>query len=160
NALLGWADMLRAHSLPASRRERAIEAVYANARREAQLVDDLLDVSRMMAGKIELHRAPVSIADVLRAARDIVQQTADAKRIEVAMDSHVPGVMLSGDAIRLQQVFWNLLSNALKFTPEHGVVTVRARSADDDVEIAISDTGPGISADTLRSIFEPFRQGD
>jgi signal transduction histidine kinase/CheY-like chemotaxis protein len=160
NALLGWADMLRGQILTENRRERAIEAVYANAKREAQLVDDLLDISRMMAGKIELHRAPVDVVEVLYAAREIVQPSADAKRIEITTDIQIPHVTLSADPMRLQQIFWNLLANAIKFTPEHGVINLRARRSDGDIEVTISDSGPGIAANLLGSVFEPFRQGD
>jgi len=160
NALLGWADMLKSNMLEEGRRQRAIEAVHANALRQAQLVDDLLDITRMMSGKLQLRRAAVNLDDAVRSAVDVVQSAADAKRIEltVAMSGSLPP--LNADPMRLQQAVWNLLSNAIKFTPDHGVIHTTVQEVDGAIEIVVSDTGQGIQSELLPTIFEPFRQGD
>lgn len=160
NALLGWADMLKSNMLEDGRRERAIEAIHANAQRQAQLVDDLLDIARMMSGKLQLRRTGVNLDDEVRAAVDVVQPAADAKRIEltVAISASLPP--LNADAMRLQQAVWNLLSNAIKFTPDHGVIHITVQKVGGTIEIVVTDTGQGIQSELLRSIFEPFRQGD
>jgi signal transduction histidine kinase len=160
NALLGWSDMLKHRMVDDNGRDRAIDAIHANAKRQAQLVDDLLDIAGMMSGKLQLRRSPVDVTELVRAAVDIVQPTADAKSVELAFDADAPVGLLNGDGIRLQQVFWNLLSNAIKFTPEHGVVRVRLRPVDEAIELIVSDTGQGIPSVLLRSIFEPFHQAD
>jgi signal transduction histidine kinase len=160
NAVLGWADMLKSNMLEDGRRERAITAIHANARRQAQLVDDILDITRMMSGKLQLRRARVNLDDAVRAAVDVVQSAADAKRIElsVAISGSLPP--LNADPMRLQQAVWNLLSNAIKFTPDHGVVHTAVQNIDGAIEIVVSDTGQGIQSELLPTIFEPFRQGD
>jgi len=160
NALLGWADMLKRDVLPEHRRGRAIEAIYANATREAQLVDDLLDLARLMSGKLPLHRTPVDLSEVIRAAIDVVQSSADAKQVELTVDLPSAIRPMRADATRLQQVVWNLLSNAIKFTRSHGVVSVRVADVGGCTEVTITDTGQGIPTDLLESIFQPFRQAD
>jgi signal transduction histidine kinase/CheY-like chemotaxis protein len=160
NAILGWADMLRSGKLDPSRRERALQAVYDSARRQAQLVDDLLDVSRIMSGKLRLQLAAVDIAEIVRAAAEIVQPAADAKRIRLSIDTAGWHAAFYGDGARLQQIVWNLLTNAVKFTPEGGAVQLHLRGARAAVEIVVSDSGEGITPDFLPSVFEPFRQGD
>jgi signal transduction histidine kinase/ActR/RegA family two-component response regulator len=160
NALLGWADMLKSDVLPEPRRRRAIEAIHANAARQAQLVDDLLDVARLMSGKLPLRCTSIEFGDVLRAAMEIVQPAADAKQIELAVDASPRLRAMYADPVRLQQVVWNLLSNAIKFTPPHGVVSVRVAEDGDQVELSVADTGQGIPDSLLQSIFEPFQQVD
>jgi signal transduction histidine kinase/ActR/RegA family two-component response regulator len=160
NALLGWADMLKSNMLEDGRRERAIEAIHANARRQARLVDDLLDIARMMSGKLQLRRAGVNLDDAVRAAVDVVQPAADAKRIELTVAIPGPLPPLHADAMRLQQAVWNLLSNAIKFTPDHGVIHIAVQKVGGNIEIVVTDTGQGIQSELLRSIFDPFRQGD
>ena len=160
NALLGWADMLKSNMLEEGRRERAIEAIHANARRQAQLVDDLLDIAGMMSGKLQLRRAGMYLDDVVRAAVDVVRPAADAKRIEltVAIAGSLPP--LNADPMRLQQAVWNLLANAIKFTPDHGVIHTAVQKVGGALEIVVSDTGQGMQSELLPTIFEPFRQGD
>ncbi len=160
NAILGWARILRSPELDPETRERAIETVERNARNQAQLIDDLLDVSRIISGKIRLDVQPLYLADAVRQACDAVQPAADAKeiRFEKLLDPRAGPV--SGDADRLQQVVWNLLSNAVKFTPKGGRVQVRLERVDSRVEIIISDTGKGIGPEVLPHIFERFRQAD
>jgi signal transduction histidine kinase/CheY-like chemotaxis protein len=160
NALVGWSEVLRTRSLTEGQRDRAIAGIHANARRQAQLVDDLIDVARMMSGKLNLERSSISIGDVIRGAVDIVQRSADAKHIDLSADVPAGLRPLNGDGIRLQQVIWNLVTNAVKFTPEHGIVSVRVREVDNELEIAVADTGRGIPPELRVAIFEPFRQVD
>ncbi|WP_437878104.1 hybrid sensor histidine kinase/response regulator [Sorangium sp. So ce513] len=159
-AVLGWIRMLRTGKLADDRRERALETVERNAQAQAQLVDDLLDISRIMAGKLRLDVKPVELVAVIDAALDVVRPAADAKavRLEPLLD---PGVApVAGDAGRLQQVVWNLLSNAVKFTPRGGLVSIRLERADGAAEIVVSDTGQGIDPSFLPYVFEQFRQAD
>jgi len=158
-AMLGWVQMLRAGSLPPDKRVRALETVERNARAQAQLIDDLLDVSRILSGKLRLEVAPVDVGPIVQEALDSVRPAADAKgvRIQAALDS-LSTVM--GDAQRLQQVVWNLLSNAVKFTPRGGRVQVFVERRDSSVELTVADTGKGIAIDFLPHVFERFRQAD
>jgi signal transduction histidine kinase/ActR/RegA family two-component response regulator len=160
NAILGWADILRTDRMAAGRRERAVQAIYDSAKRQARLIDELLDVARIMSGKLRLERARVNLVDAVRAAVEIVQPSADAKRIMMTFDADSSIGPFHGDGARLQQIAWNLLTNALKFTPECGRVYVRLRRAGEFAELAIRDTGQGISPAFLGSVFEPFRQAD
>ncbi len=160
NAILGWADMLRHGTLDGARRERAVQAIYSSATRQAQLVDELLDVARIMSGKLALERAPIDSHDAVRRAVDLVQPAADCKRVQIAVDADASAGAIDGDSARLQQIVWNLLTNAVKFTPEGGTVHVRARRSGAVVELAVADTGPGIPAEFLPFIFDAFRQAD
>jgi len=160
NSILGWADMLRRGRLDEPRRVRAFQAIYDSARRQAQLIDDLLDVSRIMSGKLRLDVTPVDLCDIVHDALHAIQPTADAKIIRITGEAE-PGLgFIEGDSTRLQQIVSNLLSNAVKFTPGGGSVHVRLTRIRDEIELAISDTGQGISAEFLPSVFEPFRQAD
>jgi PAS domain S-box-containing protein len=158
-AMLGWVQLLRSGSLPADKRERALETVERNARAQGQLIEDLLDVSRILSGKMKLDVEPVDVSTVVEQAMESVRPAADARgiRLQAAMDS--TGSIL-GDAHRLQQVVWNLLSNAVKFTPRGGRVQVFVERRDSSVEITVADTGKGISASFLPHVFERFRQAD
>jgi len=160
NAILGWAHMLRIGRLDAETSVRAIETIERNARSQAQLVEDILDVSRMITGKLTLQMDVVDVANVINAAIDSVQLAADSKQIqiEVILDPSVRHV--AGDASRLQQAVWNLLSNAIKFTPTGGKVSVKLEHVDSNVVIQVSDTGQGISKEFLPCVFDRFRQGD
>ena len=160
NAILGWADMLRHGALPESRRERACEAIFNNATRQARLIDELLDMARLMAGKLQLQRTDVHPQDLVSAALEIVQIAADAKRIHVEAVVDPSLGAIRGDGARLQQVLWNLLANAVKFTPEGGTVHLRARRKETFVEFVVTDSGIGIPRDFLPAVFEPFRQAD
>ena len=160
NAVLGWADMLRRGTLDDAKRTRASHAIYDGARRQSQLIDDLLDVARIMSGKLRLSRAAVDMHDIIHAAIDVVQPVADAKRIQIAVDAEPSVGALYADGARLQQIVWNLLSNAVKFTPEGGAVRLGLRRTNNLVELSVTDTGPGIPADFVGSVFEPFRQAD
>jgi PAS domain S-box-containing protein len=159
-ALLGWARMLRGGGLDEASTAHALEVIERNTMLQAQLIDDLLDLSRAITGKLQLDLRPVDPAAVIQAAIDSVQALADAKNIalRVVLDASAGPVV--GDAHRLQQVVWNLLSNGIKFTPPHGVVELALDRADTAARITVRDTGPGISPQLLPQIFEPFHQAD
>src|SRR5437762_2740238 len=158
--ILAWVSQLRRGTLDPDRVVRALEAIERNARAQVHLVDDLLEVSRIISGKMRLEVKAVRLADVIDPAIEAVRPAAMAKDIRVVKAFH-PGVHpIRGDAQRLQQVAWNLLSNAIKFTPEHGRVEVQLAPADTHVELSVRDTGQGISPAFLPHVFERFRQGD
>lgn len=160
NAILGWSRMLLTGSLVPEQRERALSTIERNARAQAQLIDDLLDVSRIITGKLRIEVAPVELVRVIEAAIDVVRPAADAK--EVRIQSILDGIAgpLMGDADRLQQVVWNLLSNAVKFTPRGGRVVVRLERLDSSLVITVEDTGSGIEPDFLPFVFDRFRQAE
>ncbi len=160
NAILGWAHMLRANKLDHTTQTRALETIERNAKSQAQLIEDILDVSRIVTGKLRLDVRPVELAPVVDAAIDAVRPAADAKgiRIETILDPRAGPV--SGDPNRLQQIVWNLVSNAVKFTGKDGRVQVQLQRVSSYVEIVVSDTGQGISAEFLPYVFDRFRQAD
>jgi signal transduction histidine kinase/DNA-binding response OmpR family regulator len=160
NAMLGWAKMLNSGALTPEQARRAIEAVERNARAQAQLVDDLLDLSRITAGKLRIETAPVDVAAALEAAIDVVRPAADAKgvRLQAVLDRGLGPAL--GDPGRLQQVFWNLLANAVKFTPRGGLVFVRLGREGSSLVVTVEDSGQGIAPEFLPHVFERFRQED
>ena len=160
NAILGWTRMLRAGKLDADRAARALETIERNAQMQAALVEDMLDVSRIITGKLMLNVGALDLRTVVAAAFDTVRMAADAKQIDVRLLLDDDVDLASGDADRLQQVVWNLLSNAIKFTPSGGVVEVRTRRDGSHVELAITDSGQGIPPEFLPHVFERFRQAD
>jgi len=160
NAILGWSDMLRTGKVDDLKRERAYQVIFDSAKRQAQLIDDLLDVSRIMSGKLRLDRGVVDLEDVARAAMQVVQPAADARRLQVVLDAEPTTARVYGDRARIQQVVWNLLSNAIKFSNEGSTVQVRLRQRRNVLELSVTDAGLGIAADFLKSVFEPFRQAD
>ena len=159
NPILGWSQLLQQGKLDETRQKEALATIERNAQLQAQLIEDLLDISRIMQGKITLVAAPVNLAVVISAAVDTVRLAAQAKHIEIALDLGEVAP-LWGDAARLQQVVWNLLSNAVKFTPQGGQVTVTLRQLDRLAEIRVIDTGKGIDPPFLPYVFEYFRQED
>ena len=160
NAILGWSDMLRLGTLPEDRRGRACEAIFNNAIRQARLIDELLDMARIMAGKLQLELTMVDPREIAASAVETVQMAAEAKRIHLDVDADPAFDALYADGARLRQVLWNLLANAIKFTPEGGSVRLRVARRDAWAEMVVSDSGIGIAGDFLPSVFEPFRQAD
>lgn len=162
SAILGWAQVLRRGTRDEADLHRGLQTIERNARAQAQLIEDLLDMSRITSGKVVLDMATLAPSNVIEAALEAAGPAAAAKNIRLEKHIDLSAGFISGDAGRLQQVFWNLLSNAIKFTPRDGTVTVtvRAAAAAGLVEFCISDTGVGIQADFLAYVFERFRQAD
>ena len=159
-AIYGWVRMLSTNVIPPTERDRALATVERNALAQARLIDDLLDVSRAISGKLRLERRPVNVAEIVRAAVDTVMPAVDAKGIRLLTTiDDATGVILA-DPDRVQQVIWNLLSNAIKFTPTDGVIDLAARRHGSDVEIVVRDTGIGIHPEFVPYVFERFRQAD
>jgi signal transduction histidine kinase len=159
NAMLGWSRMLRIADKP-EMFARGLESIERNAKAQAQLVEDLLDVSRIIAGKMQLQAHPVDLRGVVRQAVDVVKPAADAKGIAITAECGADACRVNGDADRLQQIVWNLLSNAVKFTPPNGRVDITCTKAGSDAFVSVTDTGKGIPATFLPHLFEPFRQLD
>jgi signal transduction histidine kinase/FixJ family two-component response regulator len=159
-AILGWSRLLRDQNFSEERAANALDIIERNARAQAQLIDDLLDVSRIMAGKLRLDLSPVDPAAAVVAATDTIRPAAEAKGISLQTHLDPQAWRVSGDLDRLQQVVWNLVSNAVKFTPEGGRVRVRLERVNSRIEIVVSDTGMGISPEFMPHVFERFRQAD
>jgi CheY-like chemotaxis protein/anti-sigma regulatory factor (Ser/Thr protein kinase) len=159
NAILGWASMLRGGSLDARGIARATQVIYDNAQRQRQLIEDLLDISRMMTGRTALERQDVDLGGVITSAVESVMPQAEAKGIELTFNRRA-AVRTDADARRLEQVFLNLLTNAVKFTPRGGRIEVDVVSSDRTAEVRVSDTGIGIDPAFLPYVFDPFRQAD
>jgi signal transduction histidine kinase/ActR/RegA family two-component response regulator len=161
NAVLGWARMLGSRELAPERARHAIAAIERNAAALAHLIDDLLDVSRIVAGTLRLAPQPVDLVAVTQAALDTVRPLAATKNVHLAFSPNLAAMEpVSGDAGRLEQVIWNLLTNAIKFTPENGRVDVFIERSNDHMEVRVVDTGQGISPDFLPHVFERFRQAN
>ena len=159
NAILGWAHILRSTEAAPDVAE-GVEVIDRNARAQAQIIEDLLDMSRIISGKVRLEIKPMDLGSVIKSALESVEPMAAAKAIKVSTILGPGPTVISGDSTRLQQVFWNLLTNALKFTPKGGRVEVVLKRADSRIEISVTDTGEGIAADFLPHVFDRFRQAD
>ena len=160
NAILGWSQMLRLSTLSESDRQRGLEIIERNTRVQAQLIEDLLDMSRITSGKLRLDIQAMAPAAVVEAALDTVRAAADAKGIRLTSVLDPAAGPVVGDPNRLQQVVWNLLSNAIKFTGKNGRVQVRLQRVNSHIEISVTDTGIGIAPEFLPHVFERFRQAD
>ncbi len=159
-SLFGWTRLLRSANLDPSGVSRALDAIERSVQAQRQLVEDLLDVSRIIAGKLQLQMTSVQIESIIETALNMVRPLADAKSISIRLHfaSRIPPVQ--GDPARLEQIIWNLLTNAIKFTPQHGRVDVSLTSTSSDVNIIVQDTGEGISSEFLPYVFDRFRQAD
>jgi signal transduction histidine kinase len=159
-AIFGWVRMLATDMVPPGERGRALATVERNARAQARLIDDLLDVSRAISGKLRLESRPVNVAEIVRAAVDTVTPALEAKSIDLrpAIDEAAGTILADPD--RVQQIVWNLLSNAIKFTPQGGAIDLTVTRSATDVEIVISDSGIGIHPEFVPYVFERFRQAD
>ncbi|MBA3923786.1 MAG: response regulator, partial [Nostocaceae cyanobacterium] len=160
NPILGWSQLLQKTKLDSGRQAEALATIERNAKLQAQLIEDLLDISRIMQGKLSLTAAPVSLPFVISAAVETVRLAAEVKNIQIALDLDLAIASISGDAGRLQQVVWNLLTNAVKFIPHGGQVTVELRQIDLLAQLRVIDTGKGINPQFLPYVFEYFRQED
>ncbi|WP_313933796.1 MULTISPECIES: hybrid sensor histidine kinase/response regulator [unclassified Calothrix] len=160
NPILGWTKLLQTQKLTPTKAQQALETIERNAKLQAQLIEDLLDISRMLRGKLSLQTAPVNLIEVIAGAIETVQLAANSKSIQIQTILQPGKQTVFGDANRLQQVFWNLLSNAIKFTPEGGRVEVKLAEIGKQVQIQVIDNGKGINADFIPHVFEYFRQAD
>jgi signal transduction histidine kinase/CheY-like chemotaxis protein len=160
NAIVGWSDMLRSGMLGEADRLRAFESIYSNSRRQARLIDELLDVARITTGKLRLERSIVDLEQVVREALEVVQAAADAKDLRITFTTDNAVGPIYGDAARLQQIAWNLLSNAVKFTPDGGAVRVSVTRLNSVAELVVSDNGVGMPPEFIPWVFEAFRQAD
>jgi PAS domain S-box-containing protein len=160
NAIMGWAKMLTSYDADEQRQKSALQTIERNAVAMAQLIEDLLDMSRVISGTLRIEVQPVALSRVIETALESIRPAAIAKKLDLVpmIDANVPALM--GDPARLQQVVWNLLSNAVKFTPPGGRVEVMLRNVHSQVEISVKDTGKGIAPAFIPSVFEPFRQED
>ena len=158
--IIGWANMLRTMEFDEAARQRALATIERNARAQQQIVNDLLDISRIISGKFRFEMQPTDLLAVVEAAAEVVRPAAEAKDISLTIEMTDEPCRVSGDADRLQQVAWNPLSNAVKFTPTGGKVSVMLTCKEDKAEIVVTDTGEGISQQFLPFVFDRFRQAD
>jgi len=159
-SILGWSHLLRSGQLNAETTTRALETIERNARAQTKLIDDLLDVSRIITGKLRLNMRPTELMSVISAAIDAARPAANARNIELNVAQPEAACTVNGDPDRLQQIVWNLISNAIKFTHEGGNVSVQIECAESTVSLRVIDTGKGISAEFLPHVFDRFRQAD
>jgi CheY-like chemotaxis protein/nitrogen-specific signal transduction histidine kinase len=159
-AILGWSRMLMGGQISADAQQRAIEVIDRNARSQAQLIEDLLDISRIVAGRLRVEFKPVDMSAVIAAAVEAVRPTAEAKRIRIQTVLSAGAGPILGDSERLQQVVWNLLSNAIRFTPANGFVHIELQRVESQVELRVTDNGVGIKPEFLPHLFERFTQSD
>ena len=159
-SVLGWATLIRSGDIDEANYAIALETIERNARLQARLIDDLLDVSRIITGNLHLELRPIDLAPVVEAARDAVRPTAEAKGINLGTSLATARCTIKGDSNRLRQVVWNLLLNAIKFTPRGGSVSADLHCNDASVVLTVSDTGEGIDPDFLPHVFDRFRQAE
>jgi PAS domain S-box-containing protein len=160
NAILGWSRMLVAGTVPEEKKAHALATIVRNASSQHQLIEDLLDVSRIVSGKLRLSVEPMDLSAVIDAAIDAVHPAADAKGVKLSSHVDANAGLMRGDSARLQQVVWNLATNAVKFTPRGGSIDLRLESKSSNVRLTVTDTGTGIAAEFLPYVFDRFRQED
>jgi len=160
SAILLWSQLLRTHVNDPAQRNEALDAIHSNAKAQSQLINDLLDVSRVVSGKVRVELQPQPLGPVIRDAIESVRPAADAKGVRIALELASPPAVAGLDATRFQQVLWNLLNNAVKFTARGGTVRVRTEIAGESARLTVSDTGQGIPLDFLPHLFDRFRQAD
>jgi protein-histidine pros-kinase len=160
NAILGWTSLLRSGKLEGERPTQALQTIERNARAQVQLIEDLLDVSRIVSGKLQIEASPVDLVRVVESSIDVMRPAANAKRIRVTTAFAAPQLYVVGDPDRLQQVVWNLLSNAIKFSAEDGHVDVRLEHGERHARVVVRDVGKGIARQFLPYVFDRFRQAD
>ncbi|HEX9960381.1 MAG TPA: ATP-binding protein, partial [Pyrinomonadaceae bacterium] len=160
NAIVGWSSLLMSNSLDAQATARAVETIGRNARAQSQIIEDLLDVSRIITGKLSLNAGLTEVEAVVKTALESLYPAAESKNITIKSEFESPSKFIWGDADRLQQIMWNLLSNAIKFTPKGGAVEVVVSQVDSQIQIKIRDTGQGISKEFLPFVFDRFSQAD
>jgi PAS domain S-box-containing protein len=160
NSIVGWAGLLREGKLDENKTARAVDAITRAAHAQDQIISDLLDVSRIISGRMRLDIRPLRLVEVLETAIETMRPAADAKEIRLQSLFDPAASPIAGDPDRLRQVFWNLLSNAVKFTPKGGRIQIRSQRIDSHVEITVSDTGIGIEPSLIPFVFDRFRQGD
>lgn len=160
NSILGWAKILLTKEVDEATKINALQTIEKSARSQAKLIEDLIDSSRVASGKLRLELRPVNLYDIIKTVYNSQQPAAEAKKISLDFSANSENVQVFGDSMRLQQVFTNLLSNALKFTPENGAIELNIETGDDSVKIAVRDDGQGIRPDILPNIFAQFQQGD
>jgi signal transduction histidine kinase len=160
NAIVGWARLLRSGGLDSGNLEHAYEVIERNAWSQKQIIEDMLDVSRIITGKLRIGLVPLELLPVIQAAIEVVRPAAQAKDIVIKIHSEAPDLHVSGDAERLQQVIWNLLSNAVKFSVAGGLIEIVIKKKNGQAEIKVIDSGPGIPQEFLPHVFERFSQAD
>jgi signal transduction histidine kinase len=159
NAILGWTRILRSSNVDEETVERALETIERSAKSQAQMIEDLLDVSRVINGNLRLNQIEVNLSNIIKRVLEATHPAAEAKQIQIHTEYDETMGVVIGDPDRLQQIFANLLSNAVKFTPEAGTITIEMKQAEPYAQVTIMDTGIGISADFLPQVFERYRQG-
>ncbi|WP_256871805.1 ATP-binding protein [Nostoc sp. TCL26-01] len=160
NPILGWSRLLQTGKLDEAKIKQALVIIERNAKLQVELIEDLLDISRILQGKINLTTSPINLVSIIKAALETMRLAAEAKSISIEVKLEAEMRMVWGDSTRLQQVMWNLLSNAIKFTPAGGRVEIQLQQVNNQAQITISDTGKGISTDFLPYVFDYFRQAD
>jgi signal transduction histidine kinase len=160
NSIVGWTGLLSSGKLDPQKTSHAIEVITRAAQAQDQIINDLLDVSRIISGRLRLDIRPLRLVEVLETAIETIRPAAEAKEIRLQVLLDPAASPMAGDPDRLRQVFWNLLSNAVKFTSKNGRIQIHSQRIDSHVEITISDTGLGIEPEFLPFVFDRFRQGD